>query len=75
MPSRSASHLCAAAILLLTCAVSGAKGKERYSNSWAVEVRRGTEKAEELARKHGFVNLGQVRIQIAYIRIYIHVSI
>ena len=58
------SELCAAVVLLLICIVTGAKEKERYSNSWAVEVRGGAEKAEELARKHGFVNLGQVRIQL-----------
>ena len=42
--------------------LSGVAGRDRYSNSWAVEVRGGVEKAEELARHHGFVNLGQVHM-------------
>ena len=51
---------CATVALLLICVVTEAKEKDRYSNSWAVEVRGGAEKAEELARKYGFVNFGQV---------------
>lgn len=33
-----------------------------FSNSWAVEVRGGSNVAEQVARRHGFVNKGQVRI-------------
>ena len=55
-----------ASLLTWQCVV--AKEKDRYSNSWAVEVRGGAEKAEELARKHGFTNLGQVGI-------FVHVCI
>ena len=33
----------------------------RYTNSWAVEVRGGPKAADELAKKHGFENRGQVR--------------
>ena len=36
-----------------------------YSNSWAVEVKGGHHVANELARKHGFVNKGQVCRTIA----------
>ena len=31
-----------------------------WSNSWAVEIEGGNDKATEIAQKHGFVNLGQV---------------
>ena len=31
-----------------------------WSNSWAVEIEGGNDKANEIARKHGFMNLGQV---------------
>lgn len=34
--------------------------KARYSNDWAVEVNGGLTIANELAAKHGFVNMGQV---------------
>ena len=33
----------------------------QYTNSWAVEVSGGEEKANALAAKHGFVNTGKVR--------------
>lgn len=31
-----------------------------FSNSWAIEVRGGLEIADEIAKKHGFINKGQV---------------
>ena len=31
-----------------------------WSNSWAVEIEGGNDKANEIAHKHGFTNLGQV---------------
>ena len=34
--------------------------KVRYSNDWAVEVSGGLSAANQLAARHGFVNLGQV---------------
>ena len=34
--------------------------KKEYSNVWAVEVTGGKPTADELARKHGFINKGQV---------------
>ena len=36
--------------------------KPRYSNDWAVEVNGGATEADRLAAKHGFVNMGQVRL-------------
>lgn len=38
--------------------------EKRYSNSWAVEVKGGHEVAEQLARKHGFINRGQVPVHV-----------
>ncbi len=58
-----------AATVLLVLLYGGAPGvrlqsvaaaKPRYTNSWAVEVSGGSLAADELANKHGFVNLGQV---------------
>ena len=46
-------------VVLLVPAMSLEK---RYSNSWAVEVKGGQEVAEQLARKHGFINHGQVPV-------------
>lgn len=34
--------------------------KALYSNSWAVEVSGGYSVANEIAKKHGFINKGQV---------------
>ena len=34
--------------------------QQQPSNSWAVEIEGGKEKANEIAEKHGLVNLGQV---------------
>ena len=34
--------------------------KIRYSNDWAVEVHGGSEMADQIARRFGFINLGQV---------------
>ena len=31
-----------------------------WSNSWAVEIEGGNDKANYIAHKHGFMNLGQV---------------
>jgi hypothetical protein len=34
---------------------------EFYTNSWGVEVAGGRAVADDVARRHGFVNVGQVR--------------
>ena len=36
--------------------------KVRYTNEWIVEVRGGSEVADEIAQRHGFRNLGKVYI-------------
>ena len=37
---------------------------KRYINSWAVEVRGGMEHADEVARRNGFENRGQVSVPL-----------
>ena len=37
---------------------------KRYINSWAVEVRGGKEHADEVARRNGFENRGQVSVPL-----------
>ena len=39
----------------------------RYSNSWAVEVTGGKDKADEIAERHGLVNLGAVSMTIIFL--------
>lgn len=41
-------------------AIANYRGSPRYLNSWAVEVKGGRGVADDLAKKHGFVNRGQV---------------
>ena len=38
--------------------------KIRYSNNWAVEIHGGSELADQIARRFGFINLGQVKLTI-----------
>lgn len=42
--------------------VSRCASEPVYMNSWAVEVRGGASAANEVALKHGFTNLGQVKL-------------
>ena len=39
----------------------------RYSNSWAVEVTGGKDKADEIAERHGFINLGAVSMTMTFL--------
>ena len=56
--------LSAIVLFILSTSLTGCHGnspKEAvFSNSWAVEVKGGHHVANELARKHGFINKGQV---------------
>ena len=41
----------------------------RYSNSWAVEVTGGKDIANEIAERHGYINLGAVSVtMMSYLR-------
>ena len=39
----------------------------RYSNSWAVEVTGGKDKADEIAKRHGLINLGAVSMTMIFL--------
>ena len=43
--------------------------KIRYSNDWAVEVHGGSEMADQIARRFGFTNLGQVKLTLETLNI------
>ena len=43
-----------------TVAASSSTAAGTYSNSWAVHITGGAHEAERIARKHGFVNHGNV---------------
>lgn len=63
--------LCVCIVLSLwLCAWSG---DEFYTNSWAVEVTGGRAAADEVARRHGFLNMGQVGRN--HRRVYIHCDV
>ena len=39
----------------------------RYSNSWAVEVTGGKDKADEIAERYGLINLGAVSMTMIFL--------
>lgn len=43
-----------------------------YTPTWAVHVPEGKDAADAVARDHGFVNLGEVRLIIATSLFYLH---
>lgn len=49
-----------AVLVICTIFVRVSSKEEVYSNSWAVEVNGGHHVADATARKHGFINKGQV---------------
>ena len=51
--------------------VSLAAPETRHSNSFAVEVQGGRDKADEIAAKHGFINMGPVRTCIGLSACYL----
>ena len=53
------------------CSAAGDEGERLYSNSWAVELVGGDIAADELAARHGFVNLGRVS-STSYYRTHTH---
>ena len=38
--------------------------ENKYTNEWVIKLEGGNEAADQLALKHGFINLGQVNIMI-----------
>ncbi|XP_054858288.1 furin [Eublepharis macularius] len=47
-------------VLALDLLVRDVLGQHVYTNTWAVQVTAGPQEVERLARKHGFVNFGQI---------------
>ena len=39
--------------------------RDKWSNSWAVEIRGGRDKADQIAAKYDFINLGPVSCHIS----------
>lgn len=50
----------------LALLAADARGQKVFTNTWAVNIPGGPAVAESLARKHGFLNLGQVRVLRAW---------
>ena len=51
----------AVSLLLIVCALYVCNAKKgRYTNEWVVQVREGSDTADDIARRHGFRNLGKV---------------
>ena len=56
-----------AAFLVTVAIVKPAFGQEKaYTSSWAVQITGGAEKADEIAEKYGFENLGLVKTSIIH---------
>lgn len=51
------------AAILLLCVLEAARA-HHYTPTWAVHVPAGKEAADAVARDHGFVNLGEVRLRL-----------
>ena len=47
-------------LLATTCKVHGGHDDKKFTNRWAVEVLGGSAAADTLAKKYGFINMGQV---------------
>ncbi|XP_030620621.1 furin (paired basic amino acid cleaving enzyme) b [Chanos chanos] len=60
MDARSALLQLGTLVALLTAAVTSSPGRGLYTNTWAVHISGGTEEADRIARKHGFINHGNI---------------
>lgn len=50
------------ACVLLSVKLKWIDAAEVYTNTWAVQIDGGPEKADQIARDHGFINLGNVSL-------------
>ena len=50
-------------VFVSLCAGRVSGWEQLFTNSWVVEVDGGREVADAVAKRHGFVNLGQVSLQ------------
>ena len=65
---------CTSSVLLSFCCLYACVSAERiYINEWIVEVKGRPEFADEIARRHGFRNLGKVDQYYYNIYIYIYI--
>uniref|UniRef100_A0A8B9RGT0 Furin (paired basic amino acid cleaving enzyme) a n=1 Tax=Astyanax mexicanus TaxID=7994 RepID=A0A8B9RGT0_ASTMX len=60
MELRLASLLLSTLLTLLTSEVTPSLGQKVYTNTWAVHITGGEEEANRLARKHDFINHGNI---------------
>lgn len=60
MELRLASLLLSTLLTLLTSEVTPSLGQKVYTNTWAVHITGGEEEANRIARKHDFVNHGNI---------------
>lgn len=51
-------------LILVTSRFSLGEDTVLFSNSWAVEIRGGVGVADRIARRHGFINKGQVSLSM-----------
>lgn len=54
-----------AAAIALVLLAADARGQKVFTNTWAVRIAGGPAVADSVARKHGFLNLGQVGVPTA----------
>lgn len=54
--------LCVVAAGVLVLLAADARGQQVFTNTWAVCIPGGPAVADSVARKHGFLNLGQVGV-------------
>lgn len=52
--------LVGAVFVLLASGLGSALGQKVYTNTWAAQIPGGPEEADRIAKKHGFINVGQV---------------
>ena len=53
-------------IVICSCKPEVSEEEADFSNSWAVEIHGGLEVADDLAKKHGFINKGQVGFRVFF---------
>lgn len=49
------------ALCILSCVVQAVDSGDTFTDQWAVHIEGGDQKADEIAHRQGFTNLGKVR--------------
>jgi len=60
---------------ILFCSVIFISAALEYSNRWTVQIDGDDAEADEIARKHGFVNLGKVSFQNSFLALTARITI